>query len=87
MKAKEFEIWLKDKKGLIGRWKVEPDNENMADYVVGCFRDNKSETWKVYINRERGRHRIRLETNDENQAFDKLKSLVEYVIENNRGYY
>ena len=87
MSKEEFIKWFEDYKDGLTTWKVDIDNENMTDYVVGCFRDNKSGTWKVYINMERGRHRIRLETNNENQAFDKLKSLVTYVLENGRGYY
>ena len=41
---------------------------------------------KVYINKEHGEHRVRLETQDEEQAFNKLKRLVEYIIESNREY-
>ncbi len=87
MKKKEFKKWLDEKKDALATWNVVVDEEDMSDYVVGCFFDNNTRKWKVYINKERGRHRIRLETDDEKQAFDKLKSLVEYVIENNRGYY
>lgn len=82
----EFLKWLEEKRGALAMWNVSVDEENLSDYVVGCFYDSKSETWKVYINKERGKHRVRLETKDEEQAFSKLRALVEYVIENNRGY-
>lgn len=86
MSKEEFKKWFEEKQDALTIWKVDIDNENKADYVVGCFYDSKSDTWKVYINKEQGKHRLRLETKDENKAFSKLKSLVEYIIESDRGY-
>ena len=40
--------------------------------------------WKVYVNNERGRHRIRLMTENEEEAFDELLSIVNFEIENNK---
>lgn len=82
----EFMRWFEERKDALAMWTVSIDEENMSDYVIGCFFENKSETWKVYINKGRGKHSVRLETNDEKQAFNKLSVLVEYVIESNRGY-
>lgn len=86
MKKEDFMSWFEEKQDALAMWSVSVDEENLSDFVVGCFFDRKSETWKVYINKERGKHRVRLETKDEEQAFNKLQALVEYVIENNRGY-
>jgi len=36
------------------------------------------------INNERGRHRIRLITENEEEAFDDLLSIVNFEVENNR---
>ena len=86
MKKEDFMNWLTDQQDALTPWTVAVDKENLADFVVGCFFDNDSATWKVYINKERGEHRVRLETQDEEQAFNKLKRLVEYIIESNREY-
>ena len=70
MTKNEFITWLEEHKDALTTWNIVLDEENMSDDVAGCFFDSKTGNWKVYINKERGRHRIRLETNDEAQAFD-----------------
>lgn len=86
MKKEDFMSWLTDQQDALTPWTVAVDKEKLTDFVVGCFFANDSATWKVYINKERGEHRVRLETEDEEQAFNKLKRLVEYIIESNREY-
>ena len=46
--------------------------EVFADFSMGCFYDDAAKRWKVYINYERGRHRIRLSTEDEEEAFEEI---------------
>ena len=46
--------------------------------------DTCEKKWKVYVNNERGRHRIRLITENEEEAFDDLLSIVNFEVENNR---
>ena len=48
------------------------------------FYDTCEKKWKVYVNNERGRHRIRLITENEEEAFDDLLSIVNFEVENNR---
>ena len=55
-----------------------------ADFTIGCFYDTCEKKWKVYVNNERGRHRIRLITENEEEAFDDLLSIVNFEVENNR---
>ena len=45
-----------------------------------------TKVWKVYINNEGGRHRIRLETISEEKALDKLYSMIEFENENDLYY-
>ena len=87
MKNKEFEIWLKDKKELIGRWTVEPNKKTTKAYSMGCFFDPKDEKWKVYSNEERGQFIVYLETDDEGSAYEELQSMVQFEVKNNKGYY
>ena len=53
--------------------------------VMGTlYYDTCEKKWKVYVNNERGRHRIRLITENEEEAFDDLLSIVNFEVENNR---
>ena len=69
--------------GKIGMWKIAIGELNMSDFILGCYFDNSSGLWKVYINNERGRHRVRLQTESEEEAFDELLSIINFEIENN----
>lgn len=68
----------------LGKWKLEIDNEILTDFTIGCFFDVGENKWKVYVNNERGRHRIRLTTENEEEAFNELLSIVNFEIENNK---
>ena len=83
MKKEEFVRNLKDLQNRIGRWKIEVEEEIFVDFSIGCFYDVNESKWKVYVNNERGRHRIRLVTDSEEDAFDTLLSIVNFEIENN----
>lgn len=84
MKKEEFIKKLEDLQSRIGQWKIEVEKEIFVDFSMGCFYDVSENKWKVYINNERGRHRVRLVTDNEETAFDKLLSIVNFEIENNR---
>ena len=78
---------MKNKQKLqdeLGKWRLETDNEIFADFTIGCFYDVCENKWKVYVNNERGRHRIRLITESEGEAFDELLSIVNFEIGNNK---
>lgn len=83
MNRNEFEKIQDELQKKIGMWKIVIGEESLADFVIGCFFDNTNNQWKVYINNEKGRHRIRLQTGVEGLAFDKLLSMINFEIENN----
>ena len=49
-------------------------------YSKGCYYDEEEKKWKVYECDER-KCRVRLETSNETEAFDKLYSMVIFRIE------
>lgn len=84
MNKNEF---MKNKRKLqseLGKWQLEIGNEILTDFTIGCFYDVSESKWKVYVNNERGRHRIRVITESEEEAFDELLSIVNFEIENNK---
>ena len=84
MNKKEFLIIKEELKHKLGKWRLEIDEEILADFTIGCFYDACDNKWKVYVNNERGRHRIRLATEMEEEAFSELLSIVNFEIENNK---
>lgn len=84
MTKKEFLDVVDELQKKIGHWQLEVGTEIFADYSMGCFYDENEKMWKVYVNNERGRHRIRLVTEEESEAFDELMSIVEFEIVNNK---
>lgn len=84
MNRKEFLKIKEELQGKLGKWKLEIGDEIFADFTIGCFYDTCERKWKVYVNNERGRHRIRLMTENEEEAFDELLSIVNFEIENNK---
>ncbi len=67
--------------GRVGSWDIVLDHLSKADFTLGCYYDKEKRTWKVYENEERGMRGIRLETSSEDQAFDKLYSMIEFANE------
>ena len=84
MKKEEFLVIMKELQRKLGRWQLEVEEEVYGDFSMGCFYDVNERKWKVYVNNERGRHRIRLITTDEEEAFEELLSIVNFEIENNK---
>lgn len=84
MKRNEFIKNQKDLQEKLGRWRLETENEVFSDFTIGCFYDLIDNKWKIYVNNEKGRHRIRLMTDNEEEAFDELLSIVNFEIENNK---
>ena len=84
MKRNEFIKNQKDIQEKLGRWRLETENEVFSDFTIGCFYDLIDNKWKIYVNSEKGRHRIRLMTDNEEEAFDELLSIVNFEIENNK---
>ena len=84
MNKKEFLRIKEELQCKLGKWKLEIDDEIFADFTIGCFYDTCGSIWKVYVNNERGGHRIRLMTENEEEAFDELLSIVNFEIENNK---
>ena len=60
------------------------EQNSKADFVMGYYFNQNSSMYDVYINNERGKHRIRLSTSDELMALEKLLSMIEFEIESNR---
>lgn len=84
MKRNEFIKNQKELQEKLGRWRLETENEVFSDFTIGCFYDLIDNKWKIYVNNEKGRHRIRLMTDNEEEAFDELLSIVNFEIENNK---
>lgn len=84
MKKDEFLIALKDLRSRLGNWRVEVGEEIFAEFSMGCFYDANESKWKVYINNERGRHRIRYVTENEEDAYRELLSIAGFEAENNK---
>lgn len=84
MKRNEFIKNQKDLQEKLGRWRLETENEVFSDFTIGCFYDLIDNKWKIYVNSEKGRHRIRLMTDNEEEAFDELLTIVNFEIENNK---
>lgn len=84
LKRNEFIKNQKDLQEKLGRWRLETENEVFSDFTIGCFYDLIDNKWKIYVNNEKGRHRIRLMTDNEEEAFDELLSIVNFEIENNK---
>ncbi len=63
--------------GKVGNWDIVLDNYSSADFILGCYYDKASRTWKVYKNGERGIGGIRLETASEEEALKKLYTMIE----------
>lgn len=66
-------------------WNVMLGQNSQADFVMGYYFNQDSGMYDVYINEERGRHRIRLSTTDELMALEKLLSMIECRIESLQG--
>lgn len=84
MKRNDFENMKESLQKQVGIWKIVTEKKSLSDFVLGCFYDLKDNKWKVYINNEKGRQHIRLQTDSEDIAFDRLLSMVKFEIENNK---
>ena len=85
MTRTEFKEKTEHFHGSVGGWDIVLDNLSLADFILGCYLDKKTLTWKVYKNGERGIRGNRLETTSEEKALDKLYSMIEY--ENKKHMY
>lgn len=81
MKREEFYKEIELLKEKIGMWQIVTEELDMADFVLGYYFDDDSKQWKVYINNEKGRHRVRLETSSEEKALDKLYDMISVKAE------
>ena len=79
MKRNEFLKEIQRFQGRLDGWEIVTDRFSETEYILGCYYDEEEHTWKVYKNAERGMHSIRLSTPDEDLAFNKLFSMVEFV--------
>ena len=84
MKKEEYLNRINASKDKIGIWDVMLEQNSKADFVMGYYFNQNSSMYDVYINNERGKHRIHLSTSDELMALEKLLSMIEFEIESNR---
>jgi len=80
MTRTEFNEKTEHYHGRVGGWDIR-DYFSQAGFVIGCYYEKDTKMWKTYINYERGRHRVRLETASEEDALDKLYSMIEFENE------
>lgn len=76
MKRQEFEAWASGVN--LGEWKVELERDTLAPHTFGCHVNDRGE-FVVYVN-DAYRHKVKLITLAEDEAFDELKSNIEEVI-------
>ena len=86
MTRTEFSEKTKHFYGNVGGWTVVLDHYSSADFVLGCYYDKDTKTWKVYKTGERGIGGIRLETTSEEKALDKLYTMIEIANKDNLYY-
>ncbi len=79
MKKNEFLREIQRFQGRLDGWEIVTDRFSETEYILGCYYDEEEHTWKVYKNAERGMQSIRLSTPNEDLAFNKLFSMVEFV--------
>lgn len=84
MQKEEYLNRIHADKDKIGMWHVMLGQNSKADFDMGYYYNQNSGMYDVYINNERGSHRIRLSTNDELMALNKLLSMIKCEIESNR---
>ncbi len=53
---------------------------------MGCYFDEATKKYKVYSNDEHSTHTIYLETDNEDEAYAELQSMVVFEQRNNKGY-
>ena len=78
MTRDEFIERTKHYHGRVGDLEIVLDNYTMAEFVLGCYYDKETNTWKVYENGERGMRGVNLETASEELALDELYSTIEF---------
>ena len=85
MQKEEYLNKINACKDKIGMRNVMLGQNSQADFIMGYYYNQNSGMYDVYINNERGRHRIRLSTTDELMALEKLLSMIECRIESLQG--
>ncbi len=86
MNKEEFMSMADSLRKEIGRWQLVIGEEYFDDFSMGCFYDQEDGKWKVFINRERDWHYIRLSTESEEEAFGELLSMVNFERELQRRF-
>ena len=81
MKREDFNKEIEQLKENIGIWQIVMDELCLTDFVLGIYWDKDDEVWKVYINYERGRHRVRLKTKSEDDALEKLHNMIKSIAD------
>ena len=72
MTREEFNRELKTYEGQLRYWRVMQNRREEGDFILGYYYDKKEQTWKMYVNTERGWSSIRGTYETEEEALDKL---------------
>ena len=72
MTREEFNRELKTYEGQLRYWRVMQNRRVESDLILGYYYDKKEQTWKMYVNTERGWSSIRGTYETEEEALDKL---------------
>ncbi|SMC29602.1 hypothetical protein SAMN02745134_03957 [Clostridium acidisoli DSM 12555] len=78
MNREEFLKGIEEFQNKLGMWQIEIDKLCMGDFILGCYFDECEEKWKVYQNNERGRHWEMMSTTSEQEALEKLYSIIKF---------
>lgn len=84
MNKKDYLVKINEYKDKIGVWNISFKQNSAAGFVMGYYFNSKNNLFDIFINNERGEQRIRLSTNDELKALDKLLSMVEFEFESSK---
>ncbi len=85
MNKLEFLHWLQNYESSLGHWKVSFVKNSKSQYTLGCYKDYNSGKYVVYENDEHS-HSDVLITENQDEAYDELKSMVLFEVRNNKGY-
>ena len=72
MTREEFNQELPQHEKWLEYWSVVQNRREEGDFILGYYYDKKEQTWKMYVNTERGWSSIRGTYETEEEALDKL---------------
>ena len=76
MTREEFNQELPQHEKWLEYWSVVQNQREEGDFILGYYYDKKEQTWKMYVNTERGWSSIRGTFETEEEALDLLMKTI-----------